>query len=201
MVSIKMEDSRKLIVQTAFKLFMEKSFKAVTFQELRDKTGFSQGAFFYFFKNKQEIYEAVIDMYLDHFATVDYTRIPQDSLRNFLDGYIPGAQKMRAEFFTEEIAKEATGYSLIFEALRIIPHIKTKLNKHEEKALAAWKQVIATAKKNKEIKSVIPDEQIAKLFIDAGHGIALSHITHKDSKSFPKEVLTSWNNLYSLLKK
>jgi TetR/AcrR family transcriptional repressor of nem operon len=201
MVSVKMEDSRKFIVQTAFKLFLQKSFKAVTFQELRDKTGFSQGAFFYFFKNKLDLYEAVIDMYLDHFATVDYTRIPQDSLRDFIDGYIPGARKMRAEFFTDEIAKESNGYALIFEAMRIVPDIKTKLNRHEEKALAAWKLVIATAKKNKEITSVIPDEQIANLFIDAGHGIALSHITHKDSKSFPKEILTSWNNLYSLLKK
>jgi TetR/AcrR family transcriptional repressor of nem operon len=201
MVSIKMEDSRKFIVQTAFKLFMEKSFKAVTFQELRDKTGFSQGAFFYFFKNKQDIFEAVIDMYLDHFASVDYSRIPQDTLREFLDSYLPGAQRMRAEFFTEEIARGANGYSIIFEALRIIPDIKTKLSRHEEKALAAWVGVIAAAKERKEIKSVIPDEQIAKLFIDTGHGIALSHLTHMDVKTFQTEVLTSWNDIYTLIER
>ena len=68
-----MEVSRNHILQTALKLFLEKSYKAVTFQELMEKTGFSKGAFFHYFKNKQEIFEAVIDMYIDQFATVDLT--------------------------------------------------------------------------------------------------------------------------------
>jgi TetR/AcrR family transcriptional repressor of nem operon len=51
-----MEDLKNRILQIALNLFIEKNFKAVTFQELREKSGFSQGAFFYYFKNKQEIF-------------------------------------------------------------------------------------------------------------------------------------------------
>jgi len=93
-----MEDSRNQIIQTASKLFLEKSYKAVTFQELKLKTGFSQGAFFYYFKNKQEIFEAVIDMFMNHFAAVDFTRLPQNSLRDFLDAYFPEAKKSTGRF-------------------------------------------------------------------------------------------------------
>jgi TetR/AcrR family transcriptional repressor of nem operon len=196
-----MDDSKKFILQTAFKLFMEKSFKAVTFQELKEKTGFSQGACFYLFKNKQQIFEAVIDMYLDHFATVDYSKLPQDSLYEFLNAYFPGANRMRSEYFTPEVAEGENGYALMFEASRIIPDFKEKLARHELKVLAAWTTVIAAAKKNKEIKSRLSDEHIASMFIHIGHGIFLNSTMSKKAKAIQEDVLISWLNIYSLLKK
>jgi AcrR family transcriptional regulator len=196
-----MEDSRKHILQTALKLFLEKSYKAVTFQELMGKTGFSKGAFFYYFKNKQEIFEAVIDMYLDHFAVVDFTRLSQTSLRDFLDAYFPEAKRTRSGFFTPEVAGAANRYSLMFEALRIIPDFKNKINRHEDKALAAWTSIIASARKNKEIKTVLSDEQLARLFIDTGHGIVISSIVSGNIIVIEKEALAAWNNLYLLIKR
>jgi len=165
-----------------------------------EKTGFSKGAFFYYFKNKQEIFEAVIDMYIDHFATVDFTQIPQTSLRDFLDAYFPEANRMRSGFFTPEVAGAANRYSLMFEALRIIPDFKNKINRHEDKALAAWTRIIAAASKNKEIKTVLPDEQLARLFIDAGHGIVLHLIMTDNTTVIEKEALAAWNSLYLLIK-
>lgn len=195
-----MEDSRNHILQTALRLFLEKSYKAVTFQELREKTGFSQGAFFYYFKNKQEIFEAVIDMYIDQFATVDFTHIPQTSLRDFLDAYFPEAQKMRAGVFTPEVAGATNRYSLMFEALRIIPDIKNKINRHEDKAIVGWISILKAARKNKEIKAVLSDEQLARLFIDAGHGVVLHLIMTDNTTAIEEEALAAWNNLYLLIK-
>jgi AcrR family transcriptional regulator len=196
-----MEDSRNHILQTALKLFLEKSYKAVTFQELMEKTGFSKGAFFHYFKNKQEIFEAVIDMYIDQFATVDLTKVSQTSLRNFLDSYFPEVKKMRAGFFTPDFAFAGNHYALMFEALRIIPDLKSKINRHEDKVIAAWINIIAAARKTKEIKTVLPDKQVARLFIDASHGIVINLIMTDNTKAIEKEISAAWNNIYLLVKR
>ena len=195
-----MEDSKNHILQTALKLFLEKSYKAVTFQELMEKTGFSKGAFFYYFKNKQEIFEAAIDMYIDRFASVDFTQLSQTSLRDFLDAYFPVAKKIRSSFLAPELTFAANHYSLMFEALRIIPDFKSKINRHEDKAIAAWINIIAAARKNKEIKTVLSDEQVARLFIDAGHGIVIHLIMTDNTTALEKEASAAWNNLYLLIK-
>lgn len=194
-----MEDSRLHILQTALKLFLEKSFKAVTFQELMEKTGFSKGAFFYYFKSKQEIFEAVIDLYLDQFATVDFTQLSDSSLRDFLDGYFPIANKIRRSIVAPELAFSANHYSMMFEALRLIPDIKNKLNRHEEKALTAWAGIIAVAKKNKEVKALLPDEELARIFIDCGHGIVLNLIMTDNIAALEKDITATWNNIYQLI--
>ncbi len=195
-----MEGSRNQILQTALKLFLEKSYKAVTFQELMDITGFSKGAFFYYFKNKQQIFEAVIDMYLDQFGSVDFTQLPQNSLRDFLDAYHPKVKKMRSGFFAPGFANPSNHYSLIFEALRIIPNFKNKVNRHEDKAIAGWISIMEAARKNKEIKTALTDAQLARLFIDASHGVVIQMIMTDNTKAIEKETVTAWNNLYLLIK-
>ncbi len=195
-----MEDSRNHILQIALQLFLEKSYKAVTFQELREKTGFSQGAFFYYFKNKQQIFEGVMDMYLDEFAAVDFSQIPQKSLRGFLNAYFPEANRMRAGLFTREVVSAANRYALMFEALRTIPDLKIKINRHEDKVEAAWIRIIKAARKNKEIKTALSDEQLARLFIDASHGIVIHLIMTDNTIAMEKEISAAWNNLYLLIK-
>jgi TetR/AcrR family transcriptional regulator, transcriptional repressor for nem operon len=195
-----MEDSRNHILQTALKLFLEKSYKSVTFKELMEKTGFSKGAFFHYFKNKQEIFEAVIDIYIAHFTTVYFTELSQVSLRSFLDAYIPEVKKARANALTSELSATANQYPLMLEAMRIIPDFKSRMNNHEDKVLAAWINVIATARKNKEIKTALSDKQLARLFVDAGHGVVMHSIMTDNTKAVEKETLATWNNIYLLIK-
>jgi len=195
-----MEDSKKHILQTALKLFLEKSYKAVTFQELMEKTGFSKGAFFHYFKNKQEIFEAVIDMYLGHFMAVDFTQLPQTNLREFLDAYFPTVRKMRTGFLPPEVVNTANRYALMFEAARILPDFKDKVTRDEGRALAAWTSLITNARTRQEIKAAIPDEQLARLFIDASHGIVIHSIMTDSVETIETEALAAWNNIYLLIK-
>jgi AcrR family transcriptional regulator len=190
-----MEDARDFILRTALTLFLEKSYKAVTFKELMEKTGFSKGAFFYYFKSKQEIFEAVIDIYIGQFVTVDYSKLPQDNLREFLDSYFQKTDRTR----TENVGA-SNRYSLIFEAMRLIPDFKIKVNRHEESAVTAWTNVINSARKNREIKTVLSDLAIARLFIDAGHGVVINSIMTDKSDVIDQGVFEAWNNIYRLIK-
>ncbi len=195
-----MEESKNHILQTALLLFLEKSYKAVTFKELMEQTGFSKGAFFHYFKNKKEIFEAVIDMYLGHFMAIDFTKLPQTNLREFLDAYFPTARKMRTGFLPLELVNATNRYALMFEALRILPDFKSKVTRDEENTLAAWTSLIANARSRQEIKTVMPDEQLARLFIDASHGIVIHSIMTDNVEAIETEALSSWNNLYLLVK-
>ncbi|GAB4021544.1 TetR/AcrR family transcriptional regulator [Spirosoma koreense] len=194
-----MEESRQHILQTALTLFLEKSYKAVTFQELMEKTGFSKGAFFHYFKNKQQIFEAAIDLYIERFATVEFTQLSQTSLREFLDAYFQEARKVRDTILTPELMFGANHYSLLFEAMRIVPDFKTKINRHEAKALAAWMNIIAAARTSGEIKTTLPDEQLARLFIDTSHGLVIHLIMTDNTTAFEAKVSAAWNSIYGLI--
>lgn len=53
-------DTRERIVEAADRLFYEQGFEAVSFGGLADEIGISRGNFYYHFKTKDEILEAVI---------------------------------------------------------------------------------------------------------------------------------------------
>lgn len=54
------EQTRKKILEMAFNLFGEKGYEDVVMQDIIDVTGFSRGAVYHHFKNKNEIMQAVI---------------------------------------------------------------------------------------------------------------------------------------------
>ena len=68
-------------------------------------------------------------------------------------------------------------FLLVFEAFKILPGFKEKMSQicflKEQKA---WEKIIKHAKAQKEIKSGMTDEQIAKLFIYANDGCGLYYL-------------------------
>lgn len=196
-----MEDSREHILKTAYTLFLQKSYKDVTFKELMEKTGFSKGAFYHYFKSKEHIFEAIIDNYFAAFATFDYC-FSQTSFRGFLNEYLRALQKTRKNlpFIDNETGDGSNHYLLIFEALRIIPDFKNKVLQHEERELAAWVNIIKNARDNKEIKSTLSDKQLARLFIASSDGTMLHLIMTARTVDIEKKIREVWNNLYALIK-
>ncbi len=196
-----MEDSREYILKTAYTLFLQKSYKDVTFKELMEKTGFSKGAFYHYFKSKEHIFEAIIDNYFATFVSFDY-RFSQTSFRNFLNDYFRVLKKTRENLpiIDPETGDMSNHYLLIFEALRIIPGFKNKVLQHEQQELAAWVNIIKNARDNKEIKSTLSDKQLARLFINSGDGAMLHLIMTARTGDIEKKTKEVWNNLYALIK-
>ncbi|MGD8401904.1 MAG: TetR/AcrR family transcriptional regulator, partial [Bacillota bacterium] len=54
-------DSKKHIIDVSFGLFLQKSFKEVTMQEIVAKTGMSKGAFYHYFESKEQLFLEVIN--------------------------------------------------------------------------------------------------------------------------------------------
>jgi AcrR family transcriptional regulator len=56
-----MEDRKKLIVDTAKRLFSEKGYSATGLREIADKAGVSIGNIYNYFRNKEEIFNSIMD--------------------------------------------------------------------------------------------------------------------------------------------
>ncbi|MDM7516831.1 TetR/AcrR family transcriptional regulator [Lentilactobacillus sp. TOM.63] len=61
------DERKRELLDLAFNLFKEKGFSKVSVREIIDKTNSSKspGLFYYYFKSKQDIYDAVIDNVVD----------------------------------------------------------------------------------------------------------------------------------------
>lgn len=59
-----MNDTREYIIDKAFELFIDKSYEAVSISDISAAIGFTKGALYHHFTNKEELFKAVIDKYL-----------------------------------------------------------------------------------------------------------------------------------------
>ena len=54
------------IIEAAEQLFTQKGFEQTSVSDITDLVGLSHGAFFYYFKSKNNLFKAVVQHYLDH---------------------------------------------------------------------------------------------------------------------------------------
>jgi TetR/AcrR family transcriptional repressor of nem operon len=59
------ESNRRRIVEAANELFYHKGYNQTSFSDIADASGLSRGNFYYYFKTKDDILDAVIDYRLD----------------------------------------------------------------------------------------------------------------------------------------
>lgn len=213
-----MSDSKEHILKTSLLLFLQKGYKEVTMKEIVEISGMSKGAFYHYFDSKEGLFKEVIQHFFTPFISTDYSKFSQDSLKVFFTDIIKEYRKKR------ESVNKLLGYDInnnlnyenkfyiLFDALRILPDFKKDYIKKQKEEKLCWIKVIKNAKKNKEIKSDITDEQIAKLFIFISDGTALNFITKNyqlvnldcvflEKEDLEKEDLYNlWNDFYNCIK-
>jgi len=115
-------NTKDKIMQTAFMVFLDKGFKSTTYAELISATQVSKGAFYHYFKNKEELFTEVIDRYfLSFFNQVNWEELEQLELEE-LESRM---QDFYLHFVNQIQALTNKGLSryfiLFFEALELHP--------------------------------------------------------------------------------
>lgn len=197
-----MNDSREHIMQTAYTLFLQKSYKAVTLREIISKSGFSNGAFYHYFRTKEELFREVANSYWFKIMYLPISVSDECTLHQFIEESIKRSENIflklsrHVQFEDESI----NFYSFIFEVYRIIPELKEKTFKALNQELSSWIKVIDNAKKNKEIKSNLPSENITQLFMNTIYGNGLISFIDQDMQVMISKTRSLWEGLYTLLK-
>ena len=192
-----MKETRDYILKKSFQLFLRKSYKEVTMKDIVNATGLSKGAFYHYFESKDIIYEEAVRYFYNEIMITDYSKFPQTSLKHFYEAYLDRLNDADATDFPEE--GEANLFVFISEAARKIPVFNQIHSDQRKKETEAWSSAVARAKKSKEIKWRLPDEEIAKMFIYISDGISLNAIPDKPGEETLLQLRRCWDNLYSLL--
>ena len=200
-----MSEAKEHILLTAFKLFLQKTFKEVTMKEIVDRTGLSKGAFYHYFNSKEGLFIEVVDKFLTPFMFLDYDKFSKESLFKFYSDYLVYIEKSFIEYkeifmLTEREDVYINFYMLYFDALKIVPGFQNTMTKAMENELYAWEEVVEIAKKNGEIKSNMSNKEIANIFIFTNDGVGLRALFYGDINLMKKLLSQMWNNFYADMK-
>lgn len=199
-----MKDTKEHILKKAFVLFMQKSYKEVTMKDIAEETGLSKGAFYHHFSSKEDVFKEVVDAYFLAGLDTYFDNIPKDNLRNFINLYLQNLvdliDSMKNHFGLKDSKQGITYYSMSFDILRMFPEYEKVTSKQYQMELTNWEEVIANARKNKEIETTMSDFQLAKLFMVINDGLAVKLIMQGRIDDLAGEMFTLFNAIYNLVK-
>jgi AcrR family transcriptional regulator len=198
-----MKDSREHIINTAKNLFLQKGFKEVTMKELVESAGVSKGAFYHYFTSKEQVFEEVVLNFFNTIKIKDYDALSTTSLKDFYTNWVTNIfdPKIVQNPMTIDNAEFTQNhYYLLFDGLRLIPSYQKVFDQEQIKENNAWIKIVSVAKISGEIKSNLPNEDIAKLFMFMADGLSTNLLLQNKGININTEVLKAWDTVYSLLK-
>ncbi len=97
-----MKETREYIIDESYKLFLNHSYEAVSISMISEAIGFTKGALYHHFRNKEELFRAVIDTHFplqtvtvdrETITLKDYTRVCIDHTQGILEALFTDDQK------------------------------------------------------------------------------------------------------------
>jgi TetR/AcrR family transcriptional regulator, transcriptional repressor for nem operon len=200
-------DTKSHIQKESLKLFLKKSFKDVTLNEILEKTGLSKGGFYYYYESKEQLFLEIIEAYFSYMVVYNFEKYSRNSLKEFYEDHIKDLGRA-VKKFTSEKAKIGGNNAMntnylypIFDAMRILPEFGGKMREARRKEIDEWSGAVGRARLAGEIKSVMSDDHIARIFIYTGNSIGLQLIMEDAPvNSMTGLFLDFWNKFYESLK-
>lgn len=197
-------DSKDKILHVAFSLFIQKGYRDVSLREIVDEVGLTKGAFYHYFKGKEQLFTEVVDHFFLGLSDSIYEQLPKMHLKTFMGQYVEKLLEQIHHISKDSLKKGNTislsYYYLAFDALRILPEFATKIHEVFHREERAWMEVINNAKASGEIVSSIDSRHLAILFISAIDGLGMHVILENRLDQLGKEIMSVWTSLYKLIK-
>jgi TetR/AcrR family transcriptional regulator, transcriptional repressor for nem operon len=199
-----MTDTREHILQTAFSLFITKSYKAVTMKDLENATGLTKGAFYHYFRSKEEIFIEVIDkFYLAYHNPKSKNSLDNVSLKEYIEMHLNNMAYCmnRVKDIANVDNPDPNSISLIIEAKDYYPGFTEKLKELDSHIFNNWTQVISRAKVTGEILHDIEADILAENFIAVEYSVGRYIRCGRSLEFMFSMIKLQYNQLYRLVKK
>ena len=94
-------NTKDLILEKTLKLILEKGTIDISISEIRNATGITTGGIYYYFSDKNEIFEEILQKYMVDYIKIDFEKITlegssknriHDALFHILDHFIKGVE-------------------------------------------------------------------------------------------------------------
>jgi AcrR family transcriptional regulator len=192
--------TKERIIEEAFKLFLNHNFEKVSISDLEQAVGKTRGAIFYFFKNKEELFNEVISTYIIKMQNPSekFNADNTISLEQFIYLYINGINTTMSKMLSLSVVNIYKGYfSLYMQASRIYPDFAETMTRYSLEELNLWEKVISRAIESKEIKQV-NTRHYATLFRSCFLGLAFDRSLSYGLNT--EELMAIYQNIYNQIK-
>jgi AcrR family transcriptional regulator len=201
-----MNDSKEHIILISSKLFLQKNFKEVTMKEIVEKTGLSKGAFYHYFKSKEQLFLEVLDYFFQGVSR-NYENYSKESFHQFYNDYIDETIDLTNRYLEKfndsqnEVSITMNYFSLVFDALKLFPDFREKVIVEFDKEIEYWTKAIEVARSRGEIKSPMTDKEIGEIFMYLSDGVGMHMIMRGMSvENMVKPFKNLWDKFYEEIK-
>lgn len=164
-------ETKALIREAAFKLFLTKEYNMVPLKDIEQSLHLSRGCMSYHYPTKQDLFMDVIDQYILRKQDVDNKMQNSEnlSLRDFIDYYIDNVQRTMDYLYQFILPNANTNgtrayMSLILQAEKFYPNFTKETTMVTQKELLLWEKILRQAQNNGEISIQHDCRSIAKQF-------------------------------------
>ncbi len=195
-----MKDTRDFIIDEAYKLFLTQSYEAVSISMISTAIGFTKGALYHHFRNKEELFRAVIDK---HFPLTSITLQDENiSLKEYTELCIEHIHAILNETISSNEAFTPVNFlALIADSFRHYEGFAEKKSAIIENDVEKAKVIIQNAIKRGEIRDDIDISVVAMQYLSLSIGLAGDFIRNNSVESAIKSLRDQLTQLYYLLKK
>jgi AcrR family transcriptional regulator len=183
-------------------LFLQKSYRDVTMNEIVTKTGLSKGAFYHYFSSKEELFREILYMFFS-MGEIQYKNIKHNTFKGFYSAYVEkinqGIEQINL-MMQDTDSRPANFMLIMFEAAARMPEFLEKELEMHKNDIKAWVEVIADARKNGEIASRSTDKEIANLFLYCNDGVFMRYLNNNTKESFGQLLQKTYDIIYNNLK-
>lgn len=194
-----MSDTREYIIDQAYGLFLSRSYEAVSISEISKAIGFTKGALYHHFTNKEDLFKAVIDKYLP--INDFFIPFKGNTLKEYIDECVKIAEEVIEKIMGRHSNFIPINYlSLLIDAFR---HYPRYANEKEQLILNEFDQIehiIKKAIENNEIRKDINSTNMALNFFSINVGIAGNLIINNSPKKTIEALHNQLYELYNLMK-
>jgi TetR/AcrR family transcriptional regulator, transcriptional repressor for nem operon len=196
----KMDNTKNFIIEESYKLFLNHSYEAVSISDISKAIGFTKGALYHHFKNKEELFKSVVDKYLyipDVIA--DFETV---SLAEYIQLCTAEAEKIIKRLFGFTLVFTPINYMSMFaDAFRHYPGYAELKGDFITNEIEKTKRVLENAITSGEIRADINTSLIATNFFSINMGLA-GNLVRNNSIDESISLLKEQNlEFYKLLKK
>lgn len=199
-----MPDLKKLIVNKSFFQFLNRGYKACSLKDLERATGLTKGAFYYYFRNKEEILKAGIEKYLSvagEMSEEEFLKI--NSLKEYMDVVVVRQERTALQlqemfdFFIIEVAF----FQLILEVALLFPEYRNRIDALSKYRLSRWEFMILKAKQQGEIKETLNTSVLARNLMSVATSMLNIELGTENLRFVFSDMRMQFEQYYLLIKK
>ena len=195
------EDRRDKILLKALELYMVEGYANVSITDLQSALDMGRGTLYYYFKDKDELFQEVVDMFLIKPKHRALERVRESAtIPDMIDAMLYYLNQLQ-EFYNQVENKNINTSNVVtvmYTAYSRFPDLYKKARRLYEHELSLWIQAIKNSMHNGDIRGNVPIETTAHMFLHIKDGWDPGRSgMPMNFGIFPEQ----YNYLYDLIKK